>query len=407
MTSNDSGVTREPVESPSLVGQEHELVIGAVAHGGHCVARHEGRVVFVRHAIPGERVIARITEGEFHSRFLRADAVAVLTASPDRIEPPCPYSGPGRCGGCDFQHVSVTRQRSLLAEVVREQLQRLAGIDWPVEVESVPGDMHGLRWRTRIGFVAAAGGQPGLRKHRSHDVIPVADCRIGSAALPDVTPALQAGATAAEAVISASGEPVVVTDRKIAPVVTERAGGRDWQVHAGDFWQVHPGAADALVDAVVDGLQPAPGERCWDLYAGVGVFAGALAERVGAGGAVVAVESHRRPAESARRNLADLEQVRVVAERVDRFVRSRIAQGRLDVVVLDPPRAGAGAAVVHGICRRRPRTIAYVACDPAALARDLATLGQLGYQLVSLRALDIFPMTAHVECVAVCERRPL
>ncbi|MBA2446186.1 MAG: class I SAM-dependent RNA methyltransferase [Nocardioidaceae bacterium] len=406
MTSADTGTTDGQLESPSLIGQELPLDIGAVAHGGHCVARHEGRVIFVRHAIPGERVLARITEGEADSRFLRADAVEVLSRSPDRVQRPCPYAGPELCGGCDFQHVSLPRQRSLLADVVREQLERLAGIDWPVRVEPVPGDVDGLRWRTRVGFVAAANGKPGLRRHRSHDVIPVADCLIGHTELPDVTSALDAGAASAQAVVSGTGERVVVTDPKAAPVVTEQAAGRTWQLHASDFWQVHPGAADALVAAVIDGLQPAAGERCWDLYAGVGLFAGALAERIGLGGAVVAVESHRRAAESARRNLADLSQVRVVTERVDRFARSRIAQGRLDLVVLDPPRAGAGAAAIRGITKRRPRAIAYVACDPAALARDLATLSEGGYELVSLRAFDIFPMTAHVECVAICERRP-
>lgn len=405
MTSSDGKPAKAATEPAALVGLELELDIGPVAHGGHCVAQHAGRVVFVRHSIPGERVLARVTEGTEESRFLRADAVKVLAPSCDRVQPPCPYSGPGRCGGCDFQHVSLRRQRILLAEVIREQLQRLAGIDWPVEVEAVPGDVEGLRWRTRVRFVAAPDGRPGLRKHRSHDVIPVADCRIASTELPDVAPALRAGADTAEAVLSATGEQVIVTDSKTAPVVTEWALTRSWQVHAGDFWQVHPGAADALVAAVIEGVQPSPGERCWDLYAGVGLFAAALAQAVGREGAVIAVDSHRRAAESARLNLAGVGSVRVVADRVDRFVRSRIAQGRLDVVVLDPPRAGAGAGVVRGIAKRSPRAIAYVACDPAALARDLATLATLEYELVSLRAFCLFPMTAHVECVAICHQR--
>lgn len=403
MTSSEGASTKEATPPSDLAGVELELDVGAVAHGGHCVARHVGRVIFVRHTIPGERVLARVTEGTETSRFLRADAVKVLTPSADRVLPPCPYSGPGRCGGCDFQHVSLPRQHLLLAAVIREQLQRLAGIDWPVEVEAVPGDVEGLRWRTRVRFVAAADGGPGLHKHRSHDVIPVGDCRIASTELPDVTAALRGGAPAAEAVLSGTGEQVVVAGPGAAPLITEKAWGREWKVRAGDFWQVHPGAADALVAAVLEGVQPTQGERCWDLYAGAGLFAGALGQYVGKGGAVVAVESSRRAAEAARLNLADAEGVRVVADRVERFVRSRIAQGRLDIVVLDPPRAGAGAGVVRGIARRRPRVIAYVACDPAALARDVATLAKLGYELVSLRAFCIFPMTAHVECVAICK----
>nr|MBA2559621.1 class I SAM-dependent RNA methyltransferase [Propionibacteriales bacterium] len=339
------------------------------------------------------------------SRFLRAEAVEVLSASPDRVVPPCPYAGPDACGGCDFQHVSLARQRAMLAQVVREQLQRLAGVDWPVEVEVVPGDRGGLRWRTRATFTATPAGQPGLCKHRSHDVVAVDDCRIASHSLPDVGAALRLGAPFAQAVVTSTGDSVVVAADGPCPVVSEEAIGRRWELHATDFWQVHPGAVATLVAAVLDEVRPAAGERCWDLYSGVGLFSAALAERVGPRGSVLAVESRHRAVEHARRNLVDLPQVRCVADRVDRFVRSRIAQGRLDVVVLDPPRSGAGRTVIQALVRQRPRAIAYVACDPAALARDLATLDRHGYALTALRAFDIFPMTQHVECVAVCRPR--
>lgn len=391
--------------SPELcVGDRIEVEVGPVAHGGHCVARHHGRVIFVRHAIPGERVRIEITEGHEGSRFLRADAVAILSASADRVEPPCPYARPGACGGCDFQHVTLQRQRALLGQVVTEQLKRLAGIDWPVEVEAVPGDVDGLRWRTRMRYTATADGRAGLRKHRSHELIAIDDCRIASAALPSVDRALTGGTAEAEAVVTATQEQVVIADKGSGPLVTEEAAGRRWRLHASDFWQVHPGAADKLVAAVVDGLDPAPGERCWDLYSGVGLFSASLAAGVGERGSVVAVESRRCAVDHARSNLADHPQVRCEGERVERFVRSRIAQGRLDIVVLDPPRRGAGAEVVRSIARQQPRAIAYVACDPAALARDLATLRRCGYRLESLRAFDIFPMTHHVECVAIVKR---
>jgi tRNA/tmRNA/rRNA uracil-C5-methylase (TrmA/RlmC/RlmD family) len=217
--------------------------------------------------------------------------------------------------------------------------------------------------------------------------------------------ALRQGAPSAEAVVTTTGDRVVLTPGGAVPVVSEQAAGRRWSLHADDFWQVHPGAADALVAAVMEGAEPAADERCWDLYSGVGLFSAVLAEAVGTGGSVVAVESRRSAVEDARTNLGALPQVRFVQDRVERFVRSRIAQGRLDVVVLDPPRSGAGAAVVQALVRQSPRAVAYVACDPAALARDLATLQRLGYGLSSLRAFDIFPMTHHVECVAIC--RPL
>jgi tRNA/tmRNA/rRNA uracil-C5-methylase (TrmA/RlmC/RlmD family) len=397
-------VTARPADP--LVGSLVEVDVGPVAHGGHHVARHEGRVIFVRHAIEGERVRVRVTEGAEGARFLRGDAVEVLAASADRVHPPCPYAGPGpdRCGGCDFQHVSLQRQRAMLTQVVTEQLRRLAGVDVDVEVEPVPGDVRGLGWRTRVRWSATNQHQPGLLAHRSSHVVPVDECLIAHPDLPRVVDELASGAESATAVVSSTGEQVVVTDARAAPMITEEAAGRFWRLHSGDFWQVHPGAADVLVEAVLRGAAPQPGERCWDLYAGVGLFTGVLADAVGGSGAVVAVESHRRSVDDLRQNVAETSNVRALRDRVDRFVRSRQAQGRLDVVVMDPPRSGAGRDVVRRIAARKPRVVVYVACDPAALARDVATFRADGFELSGLRAFDIFPMTHHVECVALLEK---
>ncbi|MGH3386860.1 MAG: class I SAM-dependent RNA methyltransferase, partial [Nocardioidaceae bacterium] len=251
------------------VGTRLRLKVGPVAHGGHCVARTEnGQVVFVRHALPGETVVAHVTD--LGARFLRADAVEVLDASADRVEAPCPYAGPGRCGGCDFQHASLEGQRRLLAAVVSEQLRRLAGLDLPVEVEPVPGDRDGLAWRSRVQYTAGADGRLGLRRHRSHDVVPVDRCLIATDGLADVPRHAWPGASAVEAVTSSTGERLVVVEpagRKMPRLpgvdldsavttrgdrlrgrtyVTERALGRDWRVSGRGFWQVHPGAADTL-----------------------------------------------------------------------------------------------------------------------------------------------------------------
>jgi tRNA/tmRNA/rRNA uracil-C5-methylase (TrmA/RlmC/RlmD family) len=187
-------------------------------------------------------------------------------------------------------------------------------------------------------------------------------------------------------------------------VLTEEAAGRTWQVTGSGFWQVHPAAAQALADAVLEGVRPQAGERAVDLYAGVGLFSAALAERVGLTGHVVAVESDRGAVDDAVANLADLPQVEVVADRVDRALRRGSLGARADVVVLDPPRVGAKRAVVEGVVALEPRVVGYVACDPAALARDLATFAEAGYALASLRAFDLFPMTHHVECVAILTR---
>ncbi len=420
----------------SLVGLEVEVEVGAVAHGGHCVARHEGRVVFVRHALPGERVLARVTEGSDVDRFVRADAVTVLRAAPGRVAVRCPVAGPGGCGGCDWQHASLPTQRDLKAAVVHEQLQRLAGLDVAVVVEAVPGDDDGLGWRTRVQLAVDADGATGLRRHRSHDVVPVSHCPIAHPGVDatGVTAVAWPGARSVEVVVpSAAQEPALVVVEPIgrrprlpsvrasvalldAEGTLGRVSGRSWvreDVTAGDwrrgfrvsgsgFWQVHPGAAGALVAAVLDGLAPRTGEQVLDLYAGVGLFAAALADRVGTEGAVLAVEGDPRAVRDARRNLHDLPGVGITQGRVDRVLGAMLADGlTADLVVLDPPRTGAGRRVVEQVCSLGARAIGYVACDPAALARDVGYAAQHGYRLGSLRALDLFPMTHHVECVAV------
>lgn len=360
------------------VGGLLELDAGPVAHGGHVVARtgDTGLVVFVRHAIPGERVRAVVTEDD--GRFLRADAVEVLQASPDRREPPCPHAGPGRCGGCDLQHVAPARQRALKAEVVREQLQRLAGLEIDVEVEEV---VPLLGWRSRMRYVALPDGGRGLRAHRSHDVVEVARCPLQA---PDAVVTTEP---------SAGSPPRTVHER----VVTD-AGERTFEVAADGFWQPHVAAPRVLVEAVLAAAAVREGERVLDLYSGVGLLSAFLARAAGARGRVTAVEGDRTAAELARANLADLG-VRVLRGGVERVLDRGV--GGADVVVLDPPRAGARRRVVRRVAALRPRAVVYVACDPAALARDAGYLREAGYELRSLRAFDLFPQTHHVECVAL------
>ena len=399
-------MTRRPrqrkARGGSRVGERFEAVVGPVAHGGHCVVRLDGtadgpsdrpRVVFVRHAIPGERVVVEITEGTDGDRFWRGDAVEVLEASGDRVEPPCPYAGPGRCGGCDFQHVALPRQRELKAAVVREQLGRLAAADVPVQVERVSGDEDGLRWRTRIQWATGPRGGRGLKKYRSNDVVPVDDCLITRTDARAVT---RAGTTLDRHAAALS---TVVGERVEAPPYGEHL----FSVEADGFWQVHPGAPRVLVETVMGLLEPRRGEVALDLYSGVGLFARFLADAVGPSGRVLSVEADRTASKHARANLAGLPGVVVECGAVDRVLASPLPApfAEADLVVLDPPREGARALVVEQVVERGPRAVAYVACDPAALARDVATFQKLGYHLRSVRALDLFPMTHHVECVAL------
>jgi tRNA/tmRNA/rRNA uracil-C5-methylase (TrmA/RlmC/RlmD family) len=416
----------------SLVGQRFEVEVGAVGHGGFCIARHEGRAVFVRHTLPGERVVVEVTEGGSLDSYLRADAVEVLEASTDRVTPPCPYSGPNACGGCDWQHVEPGAQRALKAAVVQEQLRRLAGIEREVVVEEVPGTPGGLGWRTRVQFAVDGDGRIGLRKHRSHEIVPIKSCAIAGPGVEEVGvesrpwPGMQgveviAATGSSDRAVVVTPElggrvPLVLLDVPVNVMrgdreggtqrihgrahVREVAAGHTWRVSGSGFWQVHPAAADLLNAAVLEILAPRPGETAMDLYCGVGLFAAGLAEAVGPDGEVVAVESERTALADATANLAPYEHAVLVGERVDRALDKAPADFTAEVVVLDPPRSGAGRGVVDRIVKLRPRAIAYVACDPAALARDVAYFEERGYKLASLRAFDLFPMTHHVECVA-------
>ncbi|MER5226781.1 class I SAM-dependent RNA methyltransferase [Streptomyces flaveus] len=437
----------EPKKSPagSLVGQEYEVEIGPVAHGGHCVARtSEGQVLFVRHALPGERVVARVTEGEEDSRFLRADAVTILDASKDRVEAPCPYAGPGRCGGCDWQHAKPGAQRRLKGEVIAEQLKRLAGltpeeVGWdgtvmPAEGDKLPaGEVPA--WRTRVQYAVDDAGHAGLRRHRSHEVEPIEHCMIAAPGVSELGIERREwpGMESIEAIAATGSQdrqviltprpgarlPIVELDRPVSvmrveekdggvhrvhgrPFVRERADDRTYRVGSGGFWQVHPKSADTLVKAVMQGLLPRKGEMALDLYCGVGLFAGALADRLGDKGAVLGIESAKRAVEDARHNLAAFDRVRIEQGKVE-SVLPRTGITEVDLIVLDPPRAGAGKKTVQHLTRLGARRIAYVACDPAALARDLGYFREGGYRVRTLRAFDLFPMTHHVECVAILE----
>jgi tRNA/tmRNA/rRNA uracil-C5-methylase (TrmA/RlmC/RlmD family) len=443
-------VTRDDdVAATPEIGALVELDVGAPGHGGFCIARLVGRAVFVRHSLPGERVRARITE--VRPSYLRADAVEILSASADRVPAPCPHAGPGKCGGCDWQHVSLPAQRALKAAVVAEQFRRLAGMDVSVEVEEVTGAPDGLGWRSRVTFAVDRHGRAGLRRHRSHDVHPIGTCLIAHPLIRELhlTDRSWRGAASVEAVASSTGDRAVVVEqarghrlqelrledgvtvaRRVgrtltvdagADTVTERAAGRDWQIGVDSFWQIHPAAADTLAATVVEFAGIRAGDRVLDLYAGAGLFAGALAGTVGADGSVVAVESSPDGVRDARRNLAGESQTGdgdgdggdgggSAGRRVD-VRRALIEPGVLprvlrdvtdvDVVVLDPPRTGAGRGVVDDIAALGPRAVVYVACDPAALARDVATFSIHGFVMQRLRAFDLFPMTAHVECVAL------
>lgn len=390
------------------IGDLIEVSIEKVAHGGHFIARHEGAVIFVRHAIPGEQCTIEITSTG--SSFNRADVVSVSQPSEFRVVAPCQFSHRNGCGGCDFQHITPAYQRKLKSDVIAEQFSRIAKMDVQVEVEEVGAP---IGWRTRAIATTNRNRKLGFFKSRSHSIAPVDNCIICVDAMKfsEVATRPLKGDVRVEISASNTGERTIA----LAPtrgeekaritegpaVLHENVDGRTLEVSQESFWQSHKDAPELLTNAVLDFAQLQSGEHVLDLYGGVGLFTAAIIDQVGATGHVDLIEGSKIATEDARRNFAQYKNITVATGDVAKLL-PRITSA--DVVVLDPPREGAGKDVISQLSVLNPRAIIYVACDPAALARDTAYLQDHSYSLAGLRAFDLFPMTHHIECVALYER---
>lgn len=398
------------------VATSEEVAVTGVAAGGEGVGRLEdGRVVFVRGALPGERV--RVTVAEERKRFARGALVEVVEAAPERVAPPCPQVEAG-CGGCDWQHVAPGAQRELKARIVTDALRRLGRVE-PPPPELGP-DLAAEGWRTTVRAVIDDKGRAGFRLHHAHDPLAVGPggCLVAHPLVDEVLRdgifpppvrevTVRAGAATGDRLVLCTptvgdsrvpeGVPLVGADELTAghrAWIHEVVSGRRWRISAESFFQSRPDGAEALVDAVVAALGDAltPGARVVDLYSGVGLFAGVLGDRTG--GRVVAVESNRSAVADARINLADLDGARIVRSDVRRWHPSAA-----DVVVADPSRRGLGAEVVPRIGATGASALALVSCDPGALGRDAGLLAADGWGLGTVRLVDLFPHTSHVEVV--------
>jgi tRNA/tmRNA/rRNA uracil-C5-methylase (TrmA/RlmC/RlmD family) len=385
-----------------------QVTIEKVAHGGHFIARHDGAVIFVRHAIPGENCTIQITSTG--SSFNRADVVSVETPSEFRVVAPCSFAHRNGCGGCDFQHISVDHQRSLKSDVITEQFARIAKIDIRVEVEEVA---ESIGWRTRAIATTDRNGKLGFYKSRSHSIAPVTDCIICVKGMnfSEVANRDLKGDVRVEISASNTGERSIA----LAPtrgeekarltegpsILHEEVLGRTLEVSQESFWQSHKRAPEILTQVVLDFAKLKTGEHVLDLYGGVGLFSAAIVDAVGPTGHVDLIEGSKVATADAARNFNSYTNITIATGDVAKLL-PRITAA--DVVVLDPPRDGAGKEAVALIAQLAPRAIVYVACDPAALARDTAYLADHRYSLVKVRAFDLFPMTHHIECVALYER---
>jgi len=381
------------------VGQRVTVDIGPVAHGGHFVARHEGAVIFVRHAITGERAVVEITS--VSSKMARGDAIEIILASPHRVVAPCKFSGPGGCGGCDFQHVEISHQRELKRQVVQEQFSRLGKIDLDLDVIGVEPE-NGLHWRTRMDFAISKSGTPGLFSSRSNEVTEIDKCLIAVEEMdkPEFFARAWKGDDRLEVALSSSGELNVSRGGRSISGPTqlhEKVVEFEYEISPTSFWQAHKKAPETLMKIAIDLLALRAGDHVADLYGGVGLFTAPIADQVGDIGKVHLIESSHRATLDASKIFAKIKSVEIHSGRVEQKLP---LIKKLDVILLDPPRTGAGEMVIKAMVAKRPRTIVYVSCDPASLARDARLLEDAGYHLDHLVGYDLFPMTQHVECVA-------
>ena len=379
------------------------LNIEKVAHGGLCVARHDGVVIFVRHALPGEIVEAKLISLAPGKRSWFAQTISVKKASEKRITPKCEFFKADGCGGCDWQHADSQYQRELKLEVLVEQLERFGQVANARQISSINAvEPSQSNWRTRIRVVANDEGKWGFRKTRSHEVQVVDKCLIADNSINDVLKTLPAGNPDDEILIVKSKEETIVypVEKRApsAPNSTQEVDGHDFAVAGDGFWQVHPGAASVLSRQIKESVQGLKVESFADLYAGVGVLAHSLLQEFPTANAIV-VEADRSAAQNAKENLKSFKNVQVSSERVDKWVRG--VKNKFDVVILDPPRSGAGQTVMQQICRQTLQKIIYIACDPAALARDILIAKKNGWELETVVAFDLFPQTHHIESVAV------
>lgn len=391
---------------------ELTLTAGVPANGGSCVARYDGRVVFVRYALPGEQVRARVTADR--GSYWHAEVLDVIEPSADRIPSLCPIAGVDGAGCCDLAFAEPAAARALKAEVVANQLERLGGYRWQGDAEPLSGPTG---WRTRVRLAVGADGRPGFHRYRSDEL--VTDLRCGQLAT-DMTEGLASAdwppGAHLHVVVDDDGDRHVVHTarqgrRTLTKVVegdyhaTQRVGRRAWRVPVTAFWQAHRDAASIYSAVVTDWAGAGTGMTAWDLYGGVGVFAAALADAVGESGRVLTVDTSRAASRAARDALADLAQVSVINDSVRRALKTLAAQrSGGDVAVLDPPRSGAGREVIDLLAEAGVPRIVHVGCEAASFARDIGYYRDHGYAVEKIRVFDSFPLTHHVECIALLTR---
>ncbi len=413
------------------------LKLEKIVKGGDCIAHLEGDVYFVHYGLPGETVMARITQ--IKKNIILADVAEVIIPSPHRIKPKCPFFGPSACGGCDFQHADLNHQRELKKDIVRQCLNFIGKLDAEFEVSPLSPAESGERWRNRIRLAADESGAAGMRRRHSHQIVPIKDCLISQVNLADlaVLEKRWPAGSEIELIFSDSdgkGPPDVscrvLTKERFSENRKKKSSGKtfegqngslsdgaapekdnlffkvkgtDYRVSPLSFFQMHKNAAEFLSDTVLEYLSPKPKENAVDLYSGVGLFTLPLAKAVGEEGSVTGIESNVYAVKDAEYNLRHFPQARVLHASVTAYSLKGMNP---DCVVLDPPRSGIQKEALEILLtKNKLKKIVYVSCDPATFARDAKIITSAAWDMKKFTSADLFPMTAHTETVALFERK--
>ncbi|MGC9357137.1 MAG: 23S rRNA (uracil(1939)-C(5))-methyltransferase RlmD [Anaerolineae bacterium] len=411
------------------MAETFELNLFGMAHGGEAIGRHEGRVIFVPYAIPGERIRAEVVEQ--HKRYARARLIEVLDPSPSRTEPPCPYFGQGKCGGCQLQHIDYAVQAQIKGLVVVDQMERVGKFEEPPVLEPLL-DEKGWEYRSHSRYRTTPEGHPGFLASDSHRVVPIDFCLLSHPRQSELYQALDMTQPDVEQmelrVGTATGDMMVVLqtydeeppalevdfplsvvqvthDTATSPLIgldyiTEIYHDREFRISATSFYQVNTAQAERLVEIVLGAADLTGSEGVLELYSGIGLFTAFLAPEAKQ---VTGIEVNPDAVDDALHNVGDADNVTFLEGLVEDALPA--VDHTVDVALLDPPRGGVERHALDGLIAYHPARIVYVSCDPATLARDARRLVRSGYELAWVQPVDLFPQTYHIENVALFNRR--
>lgn len=405
--------------------RQFKLGLTAMAHGGDALGRHQGKVVFVPYAIPGEQALVEVIEDK--GSYARAQLVEVISPSPHRVRPPCPHFG--ECGGCHWQHIAYQAQLDYKRRIVHDQLGHIGHLpDVPVKPTIPTSPWH---YRNHVQFSIAEDCQLGFRAAKDHRVVPIEECHLLHPLLDELFAALEldlpglrrlslrAGINTDDRMVILETEgdqpPELEVDLPVSCVlllsdgtpvnligsnhIAEVVAGRKFRISAGSFFQVNTAGTEKLGEIVTGYLDLQGDEVLLDAYCGVGTFGLSLADKVAQ---VIGVESNPSAVADADFNAGELENITLIEGQVEDVLPH--LEERIDAAILDPPRQGCEPEVLEALGRLAPQKVVYVSCDPAVFARDARRLTKEGYQLVEVQPLDMFPQTYHIECVALFRR---